>query len=245
MDNRLQMEHLWQACTRAFPLESLDAIQRQVTAALKASKATAAPRSGLPDPTKPLDVLRLLPLSVQNCLPEARKLKLPVNPAPEAIADGFQLNRKQRLRSTSWRNGSQSSSPETMLYVINNRTWCCATGFPGSLCRKYSTDVIRLFLAGPAGTGKSHVIAAIQFLFSLYGKRDWLLLTATTGTASVSISGATVHSALGLRLYGSTEEDDAHSSSNQPNDVVNCSLNSSSWMRFMEQCLCVEHTFVL
>jgi hypothetical protein len=206
---------------KGLSMQSLETIQRQVGAQLKASKAAAA-GAKLLNPSQPMQVLQLLPLGVQSCLPEAWKLKLPINPAPEVIADGFRLNRKQRLAfyivadrfavELARDNATRGQQEDLILRNF----------IPGFVAPQTdSTDAIRLFLAGPAGTGKSHVIAAIQFLFTLYGKRDWLLLTATTGTASVSISGATVHSALGLSLYGSTEDDDAHSSSNQPNDTVN------------------------
>ena len=200
---------------------ALENILRQVAAGLKASKASVR-GSTQPDLNKPMEVLKLLPLGVQSCLPEAWKLKLPVNPAPELIADGFKLNRKQRLAFYIVADRFAVELAKDAVTRDQQEALVLRNYIPGFVVpQTESTDAIRMFLAGPAGTGKSHVIAAVQFLFTLYGKRDWLLLTATTGTASVSISGATVHSALGLSLYGSTEDDDAHSSSNQPNETVN------------------------
>jgi len=200
---------------RGIEADQLSGIQQRVAAEVRASKAKRAP-SSQPDPKNPDEVMQTLPQNVQGCLPDAWRVELPVHPTPSTIADGFKLTRKQRLAFfiVADRFGKEMARDETIRGQQRDlimRNWI--PGFRRS--NEESTDAIRLYLAGPAGTGKSHVIAAIVFLFTMWGKRDWLLLTATTGTASVSINGATVHSALGLSLYGSTEDDDKGSSDNK------------------------------
>lgn len=54
-------------------------------------------------------------------------------------------------------------------------------------------------LFGSAGTGKSHLIKAIVELFRAAGRRHWLAVTATTGSAAAGILGKTIHSLLNLR----------------------------------------------
>ena len=56
-------------------------------------------------------------------------------------------------------------------------------------------------LFGEGGTGNSHVVSAIRKSFKVRGMSDELLITATTGSAAVKISGQTLHSAsLAARL---------------------------------------------
>ena len=58
---------------------------------------------------------------------------------------------------------------------------------------------VRLFITGEAGTGKSQVIHAIIYYFTLAKMQNKLLCTASTGTAAAKIGGSTIHSALKLR----------------------------------------------
>ena len=57
-------------------------------------------------------------------------------------------------------------------------------------------------LFGEGGTGKSHVVSAIRKWFEVRGMSDELLITATTGSEAVKISGQTLHSAIGLKKDG-------------------------------------------
>ena len=51
---------------------------------------------------------------------------------------------------------------------------------------------------GEGGTGKSHLIRAIREWFEQLNRSTELIVTASTGTAAVSISGTTLHSAVGI-----------------------------------------------
>lgn len=59
-------------------------------------------------------------------------------------------------------------------------------------------EPLRMYLGGPAGTGKSRVIDALKDLFSLRGEQDRLLSTSFMGIAAQNIGGMTLHSALNL-----------------------------------------------
>ena len=51
---------------------------------------------------------------------------------------------------------------------------------------------------GEGGTGKSHLIRAIREWFEQLNRSSELIVTASTGTAAASISGTTLHSAVGI-----------------------------------------------
>jgi hypothetical protein len=53
---------------------------------------------------------------------------------------------------------------------------------------------------GEGGTGKSRLINAIRAWFRKNGRKDELIVAATTGSAAVKIKGATVHSAVSIPI---------------------------------------------
>ncbi|KAJ3851609.1 hypothetical protein EV368DRAFT_11519, partial [Lentinula lateritia] len=55
---------------------------------------------------------------------------------------------------------------------------------------------LRMFLEGPGGTGKSHVISALKVFFEQQGELRRFCLASYTGVAAQNISGMTLHSAL-------------------------------------------------
>lgn len=66
-----------------------------------------------------------------------------------------------------------------------------------------------VFLTGPAGTGKSHVVHA--FLEHCEQRGLSALCTATTGVAAMILGGQTLHSAVGLPvLHEPVEDEDPH-----------------------------------
>jgi len=46
-----------------------------------------------------------------------------------------------------------------------------------------------LYIGGPAGTGKSQVIKAIQALFDVFGKAPWVVTAAVVGTVAGRFGG--------------------------------------------------------
>lgn len=57
-----------------------------------------------------------------------------------------------------------------------------------------------LLVLGEGGTGKTTLIKAINRLFVLFQKKDWLTTTASTGKAACLISGTTIHSECCYRI---------------------------------------------
>ena len=89
------------------------------------------------------------------------------------------------------------------LHIVKfHRNWCKKTLI--ALRNGYPIIPYRVFLSGPGGVGKSHVIKLIQSdtikLLRLSGQIEpgqvTVLLTAPTGVAAFNIGGMTLHSAL-------------------------------------------------
>lgn len=57
-----------------------------------------------------------------------------------------------------------------------------------------------LYMGGAAGTGKSHVIESICFLFRVFDMRASVIVTALTGAAAVTLQAPTLHSALNIGM---------------------------------------------
>ena len=115
---------------------------------------------------------------------------------------------KHGLSTHQYKQMFRSLNEEQRNIVMFNRKWC-----------KDSIVAIRegkqitpyhIFLSGPGGTGKSHVISMVHrdinhfFRHAGIGSDDdpLVLLTAFTGTAAFNISGITLHSALCLPTTG-------------------------------------------
>lgn len=64
------------------------------------------------------------------------------------------------------------------------------------------------FLYGCGGTGKSHVINAIEAFCIAWGKPGAIAKTAMTGKAAVGINGKTLHSFLGMHNFEGRDADD-------------------------------------
>ncbi|KAJ3845877.1 P-loop containing nucleoside triphosphate hydrolase protein, partial [Lentinula lateritia] len=58
------------------------------------------------------------------------------------------------------------------------------------------SEPLRMFIGGPGGTGKSHVISALKLFFEAQGESRRFRLASYTGVAAKNISGMTLHSAL-------------------------------------------------
>ncbi|PBK69309.1 hypothetical protein ARMSODRAFT_844757, partial [Armillaria solidipes] len=77
------------------------------------------------------------------------------------------------------------------------------------LCRKVASSSeigngpepypMRMFLTGPGGTGKTHVIRALMSVMERCGDKHALRFLAPTGSAAAINDGMTVHKAFGLK----------------------------------------------
>ncbi|KAG2357574.1 hypothetical protein BDR07DRAFT_1185222, partial [Suillus spraguei] len=62
-----------------------------------------------------------------------------------------------------------------------------------------SDDKLIMLMTGPGGTGKTHVVKAVQSVMQHYGCAHIIRFLALTGSAAVLIDGMTVHKGLGIK----------------------------------------------
>ncbi|KAI8492052.1 hypothetical protein Bbelb_304250 [Branchiostoma belcheri] len=113
---------------------------------------------------------------------------------------------KECMSSAQYRGMMRSLNHQQMEVIKFHRKWCKDTIL--ALKQHQPIPQYTVFLSGPGGVGKSHVIKLVQhetvrLLKPLYGAyfdpNDLLvLLTAFTGTAAFGINGMTLHSAFSL-----------------------------------------------
>jgi hypothetical protein len=65
---------------------------------------------------------------------------------------------------------------------------------------KGSNDQLVMFMTGPGGTGKTHVVKAVQSVMQHYGCAHIIRFLAPTGCAAALIDGMTVHKGLGIKI---------------------------------------------
>ncbi|KAG2336236.1 hypothetical protein BDR05DRAFT_896975, partial [Suillus weaverae] len=59
-------------------------------------------------------------------------------------------------------------------------------------------DQLTMLMTGPGGTGKTHIVKAVQSVMQHYGCTHLIRFLAPTGSAAALIEGMTVHKGLGL-----------------------------------------------
>lgn len=66
--------------------------------------------------------------------------------------------------------------------------------------QKPKSEPLRMFMTGPGGTGKTHVVKALQSLMQIYGFTNAIRYLAPTGTAASLVDGTTIHAGLGIKI---------------------------------------------
>ncbi|KAG1733182.1 uncharacterized protein EDB91DRAFT_1057610, partial [Suillus paluster] len=61
-------------------------------------------------------------------------------------------------------------------------------------------EQLRMLMTGPGGTGKTHVVKAVQCVMEHYGCAHLIRFLAPTGSAAALINGMTVHKGLGIKI---------------------------------------------
>lgn len=60
---------------------------------------------------------------------------------------------------------------------------------------KNKSQPLHMFLTGPGGTGKPHIISALHLLMTIYGGEHKLHFLSPIGSAASLIDGMTIHNA--------------------------------------------------
>ena len=116
---------------------------------------------------------------------------------------------KAKLTPTQYRDYFYGLNEQQKLAVQYHREWCQRSTH--ALKVKQPVEPYYIFLNGPGGVGKSHVIKMIQHdtirFFSESGKYNPedipVILTGPTGTSAFAINGITIHSAFRLNISSS------------------------------------------
>ena len=77
--------------------------------------------------------------------------------------------------------------------IANNKDQLCAFMLVANHSLTHNKSQLRLHIAGIEGSGKSHVINALELFFTRFGAHERLQITAPTGCAAVLIKGHTIH----------------------------------------------------
>ncbi|KAJ6501696.1 hypothetical protein C8R47DRAFT_958390, partial [Mycena vitilis] len=116
------------------------------------------------------------------------------------VSDKFTLNRKQRL---------------AFFLKIDDRM--------KSVTPNPDRKPFRLIIAGPGGTGKSHIYDALKAFYDEIGSLRELNFTAPTGVSASNIHGTTVHQELALR----TKYPDLTKNNSKPLKALTARLEST------------------
>ena len=138
-----------------------------------------------------------------------------INEQPQSKNDSLNLKytkeaRKELLTNQQYNRYMKQLNEEQKTVVIYNRKWCKETVL--ALKQNKPIKPYCLFLSGPGGVGKSHVVKLIhtdtvkllQCAHQITAEDVPILLTAATSIASQNINSITVHSAFMLNDRKST-----------------------------------------
>ena len=109
--------------------------------------------------------------------------------------------RRQDMNFQDYCRCVQTLNKDQCHIVMYNRAWCKI--YINAVRHGEKQERYRIFLSGPEGTGKSHVVHLIQRDISHFFKhtvkpdddQPIVLITAPTGSAAFQIGGSTIHSA--------------------------------------------------
>jgi hypothetical protein len=71
--------------------------------------------------------------------------------------------------------------------------------------KKDHEESLRMFLTGPGGTGKTHVVKAVQKVMKFYGAEHTIRFLAPTGSAASLVDGMTIHKGLGIKVQSTNK----------------------------------------
>ena len=74
------------------------------------------------------------------------------------------------------------------------------------LKRPTEITYLNLLMTGPGGTGKTHVVRAVQQLMQYFNCGYMIRFLAPTGSAASLIEGMTIHKGLGIKIQSKNEK---------------------------------------
>lgn len=90
---------------------------------------------------------------------------------------------------------------------------------------------LRLLLSGPGGTGKTHVVRAVQRVMEAHGCRHNIRFLAPSGSAAALIDGMTVHKGLGIKVQKKKKHDGQSNGDVSEDYSVICSIMDRTKLR--------------
>jgi PIF1-like helicase len=91
-------------------------------------------------------------------------------------------------------------------FNMNERQWIAFRIIARSFVQKHvykqysDKDPLHMFMTGPGGTGKTHVVKAVREVMRHYGAAHQIRFLAPTGSAAALIDGMTIHKGLGIKV---------------------------------------------
>jgi SpoVK/Ycf46/Vps4 family AAA+-type ATPase len=91
-------------------------------------------------------------------------------------------------------------------FKLNEKQWMAFRIIAQSFVRRYVEGVewdaepLRMLMTGPGGTGKTHIVKAVQRVMDHYGCAHKIRFLAPTGSAAALIDGMTIHKGLGIKI---------------------------------------------
>jgi hypothetical protein len=91
-------------------------------------------------------------------------------------------------------------------FNMNERQWIAFRIIAQSFIQRHVSkqyldkDPLRMFMTGPGGTGKTHVVKAVREVMRHYGAAHQIRFLAPTGSTATLIDGMTIHKGLGIKV---------------------------------------------
>ncbi|KAI5984364.1 hypothetical protein EDD15DRAFT_2177323, partial [Pisolithus albus] len=91
-------------------------------------------------------------------------------------------------------------------YKLNEKQWVAFRIITNYFVQKFickkntASERLCMFMTGPGGTGKTHVVRAVKSLLEHYSCGHIIRFLAPTGSAANLIDGMTIHKGLGIKI---------------------------------------------
>ncbi len=121
-------------------------------------------------------------------------------PVPETVADVSRNTDIDDLVSKTSEQYKLNREQDIAFRIMTNTYLCRKVATSSEITDGPEPYPLRMFLTGPGGTGKTHVIKALMSVMERCGDKHALRFIAPTGSAAAINDGMTVHKAFGLKV---------------------------------------------